>query len=238
MEPNKTQDDSAEFYCGECSATVALDDKICPKCGADVSQLDEDNDEKPLSAEASKKQNKPDYPIYHPWRRFFARMVDISFFGKIPFLGILYLALVILPRQTGAAMLSIFTFVPFFEVMLLCLLWIPIEALLLNKFGTTPGKWLFGINISPASGVHLSYSLAIDRTARVMSQGVGMGFPFLTVITSILGYRRLTDTGTTLWDAATHCKVQHKDWNTLRYVICFISAILTIALNAWLNMPK
>ncbi len=40
------------------------------------------------------------------------------------------------------------------------LLWVPVEALLISKWGTTPGKALFGLNVRGAKGELLTYSEA------------------------------------------------------------------------------
>lgn len=56
---------------------------------------------------------------------------------------------------------------PFFYLFLAIsvpLCWVPIEAFCLSKWGTTPGKHLFGIAISQESGDKLSFSQALKRS--------------------------------------------------------------------------
>jgi hypothetical protein len=43
------------------------------------------------------------------------------------------------------------------------LLWVPIEAFLISKWGTTPGKALLGLSVRDALGFKLPYSLALRR---------------------------------------------------------------------------
>ena len=43
MNENQSKINDSEIYeCEECGAEVKIDDKICPKCGADISEIDED----------------------------------------------------------------------------------------------------------------------------------------------------------------------------------------------------
>ncbi|MES2122595.1 MAG: RDD family protein, partial [Chlamydiota bacterium] len=45
------------------------------------------------------------------------------------------------------------------------LLWMPLEALCLSKWGTTPGKYLFGITVLEGEGIKLSFRKALKRAA-------------------------------------------------------------------------
>ena len=46
MEEEKTNSDESESYeCLECGADVKIDDRICPKCGADISEIEEEEQE-------------------------------------------------------------------------------------------------------------------------------------------------------------------------------------------------
>jgi hypothetical protein len=49
----------------------------------------------------------------------------------------------------------------------------------------------------------LSFSEALNRSFLVFVQGVGLGIPFVALFTQLFAYRRLTKTGTTLWDTST-----------------------------------
>ena len=42
MKGNQSNDEYVYYECGECGAEVSIDDKICPKCGADISEIDEE----------------------------------------------------------------------------------------------------------------------------------------------------------------------------------------------------
>ncbi len=50
MENNKRY----KYYCSECGAEISIDDKICPKCGADVSEINEDESKNDIEQKTSK----------------------------------------------------------------------------------------------------------------------------------------------------------------------------------------
>jgi hypothetical protein len=103
-------------------------------------------------------------------------------------------------------------------------------------FGTTPAKWLFGIRVAHADGNVLSFSESLNRSFLVFVQGVGLGIPFVALFTQLFAYRRLTKTGTTLWDTSSSAVVLHKKWGVFRALACtaavFVVLILISALNA------
>ena len=125
---------------------------------------------------------------------------------------------------------------PIIASVVLYLIWLPAEALLLSLFGTTPAKWLFGIQVAHPGGNLLSFAAALNRSFLVFVQGVGFGIPFVALFTQLFAYRRLTKTSTTLWDTSTTAVVLHKKWGVFRALACtaavFAVLILISALNA------
>lgn len=171
---------------------------------------------------------------HHPWRRFFARGIDLSIFGLIPFVALCWAVVYYFPNKAMGFAEAIQN--PFIVTILLVGLWIPIEANLLSVLGNTPGKWLFGISVRSTSGSSLSFSQALERSFRVAIQGLGLGIPVLSLFTQLFAYRRLTKTGTSLWDSATECVVTHKIWGVGRAVACagsviFVYVIMTLIMT-------
>lgn len=125
---------------------------------------------------------------------------------------------------------------PIVGSLVLYLIWLPAEAVLLSLFGTTPAKWMFGIKVAHPGGGLLSFSESLNRSFLVFVQGVGLGIPFVALFTQLFAYRRLTKTGTTLWDTSTSAAVLHKKWRVFRALACtaavFAVLILISALNA------
>jgi uncharacterized RDD family membrane protein YckC len=171
---------------------------------------------------------------HHPWRRLFARTVDICTAGFVLFMLLIFAFSATMPEQAAGFAKAIEN--PIIASVVLYLIWLPAEALLLSLFGTTPAKWLFGIRVAHPGGDLLSFAEAVNRSFLVFVQGVGFGIPFVALFTQLFAYRRLTKTGTTLWDTSTRAVVLHQKWGVLRALACtaavFVVLILMSALNA------
>ena len=171
---------------------------------------------------------------HHPWRRLFARTVDICTAGFLLFLILIFAFSATMPEQAAGFAKAIEN--PIVASVVLYLIWLPAEAVLLSLFGTTPAKWLFGIKVAHPGGDLLSFSESLNRSFLVFVQGVGFGIPFVALFTQLFAYRRLTKTGTTLWDTSTSAEVLHRKWGVFRALMCtaavFAVLILMSALNA------
>ena len=123
-----------------------------------------------------------------PWplRRFFSRMIDLL----IAWILIMELCIVFVPRLADepSELLWIVTGAA----------WIPIEALLLTFWGTTPGKWLLKSRVENVAT--MTYWAALDRSFTVFCWGLGCLIPVVSVLCCAVGYQDLADTGITRWD--------------------------------------
>ena len=118
-------------------------------------------------------------------------------------------------------------------ILLLIALWVPIEAELISKFGTTPGKWLFSIKIKNINGQNLSYTEAINRSKHVYYYGMGLGLPIIHIVTQIISYRYLKKNITTRWDNDKYIPL-HDELNILKIiaaVLLFIIWIITVIID-------
>lgn len=134
-----------------------------------------------------------------PWRRYVARMLDVTLFIAITgfFLGIIlffhdpiaFIAnLTILDTHTawvGIAWLAAF---------------IPVEAWMLLKWHTTPGKWATGLRVIRADGRSWTWLAALRRCWEVFWRGMGLGIPIVSFIAMVVGYKQLTSKGRAPWD--------------------------------------
>ena len=114
-------------------------------------------------------QYVPPKSARHPWRRFFARRIDVLICSTI------WLAVYSLgfrwnpPDNIWISMLNLYA-----AWGLLFLL----EPLCLHFWGTTPGKAVFGISIRDKNGEKLTWYAALERTWQVFVQGNGLEIPF------------------------------------------------------------
>ena len=122
-------------------------------------------------------------------RRFWARWFDLYLYS-----GFWWLAMWAVGQDIEAALLN--PWVMFFQ----CVPWFALEALLIHKFGTTPGKWLLGLQVTNNDGTPLDLAAAIRRSLRVMFSGVGFGWGLLAVFCQALSLFTAKRLGAPLWD--------------------------------------
>jgi hypothetical protein len=108
-----------------------------------------------------------------------------------------------------------------FYINLACyILSFPILALIISMFGTTPGKFLYGISVKKSNGTNLNISEAFSREKDVLIFGVLFGlFPF-SIITYVKSYNDLNKNKITSWDKKLNVAITHtEDWSTQKYLI-------------------
>ncbi|MFH1700535.1 MAG: RDD family protein [Candidatus Zixiibacteriota bacterium] len=206
--------------CPTCRAFQDAEKKGCPNCGHDLTNVEISKKVDNSNIDEGKKFLGGEY---HPWRRFFARMVDVSTLGMaLLFMFAFIVGILFREHAIGFSKALENKIISGF---LLFLLWLPLEAILLSSTGTTLGKWIFGIRVVSFNGKKLLFSKALKRTFLVWLQGVGFGIPFVAIFTQLFGYRRLTRTGTTLWDRSVNSTVTHAEWGPVRVIICTLCVI-------------
>jgi hypothetical protein len=100
--------------------------------------------------------------------------------------------------------------------------WLPTEAFVLSRWGTTFGKWLLRIELKFPGG-RASFAAALKRSAQVWLRGHWMGIVPLTYIAHWLAYRTLRKKGETPWDRAGKISVSH---GMIGFVRGFCAAVL------------
>ncbi len=149
-----------------------------------------------------------------PIRRLIARMVDVLFYAKI----LQMMCGFIVTRFIGGDELTAGLYELLGAVILLGIgLWIPIEALLLSKLGTTPGKWCMGLVLRDCYGLPLTFSEASSRAAAVWKRGqwywMGCGFP------EMKAYHFLMRMGDTTWDLDIHAHMSYETVKPLKFCV-------------------
>lgn len=118
------------------------------------------------------REDPPPQAVF-PWRRFWARTVDLTlctflYYGALALLG----RISVLNRTGGYEILDQF------GVLALLLL---LEPLCLHLWGATPGKFLFGLRLTRSDGSCFSYREGLRRTALVL---VGIGGNLIPLVSS------------------------------------------------------
>jgi uncharacterized membrane protein YhaH (DUF805 family)/uncharacterized RDD family membrane protein YckC len=124
-----------------------------------------------------------------PWDRYFARVIDTIFVGWVSIFLILAIAPDFLEMGSGNLGFVVVLISP-----------ILLNALCLGLIGTTLGKSMFGIRVKRRDGSLLGIWLALKREMLVYLKGLGMGIPFVNIVTLYLAYLSLKEKKITAWD--------------------------------------
>jgi len=142
-------------------------------------------------------------PPKHPWRRYFARVVDSILLIVIPKLLLGLIMVSAYHLVTGTDKMGVLN-VKLLEAILRLIVLIPalfMETFLLQFWGTTVGKRLFGLKVRNAKGQKLSFGEALKRTACLYGLLYIVGFfPLFALIVRYIQLRKLMKSGYTTWD--------------------------------------
>lgn len=127
-------------------------------------------------------------PIF-PWRRAFARLTDYLLWG-ILFSPVLLSAL---EHEHSEVLLSVILYAIFF-------LYIPAEAFLISRNGTTPGKKMLGLRVTDANGENIPFKTSLKRSFLVFAAGMGFFLPVFSRLCPLYALYRLYVERVTWWD--------------------------------------
>lgn len=134
-----------------------------------------------------------------PWRRYWARMLDLTIFAML-------VGIVIGIVAPSAFMPDGMFGTPGGEHLLnwICLpIAMIIEGVVLGLFGGTPGKALAGISVTGLRGAKPSVADAITRNIQIWWYGLGTGFPLVSLFTLIVSYRKVASGQPARWELST-----------------------------------
>lgn len=142
--------------------------------------------------------------VFHPWRRYLARTLDIFIYGMVWSAALAFVFHVRLAARStpGSLLDSVVALV----IMLFA------EPLWLHLFGTTPGKAVFGLRIEDADGKRLSYSQGLERTWGVIGAGMGYYIPVYQLVRLWKSYDLCKRKERQPWDAETSYFIQDTRW--------------------------
>lgn len=176
--------------------------------------------------------NETQAPLKAPWRRFFARSLDLALLSTLFNLVLSFLS----PMKAGNSSL-VWTLLELYTCWLFLFL---LEPLFLSKWGKTPGKWLFGLSVHQKDGSLLTRSQAFERLVMVFRTGVGYAIPFYSLYRSYKCYKIYTEEDTLPWDSDLCYEVKpFRLRSAFAYVgIALFTTILMVLVNTWNILPN
>jgi uncharacterized RDD family membrane protein YckC len=163
----------------------------------------------------------------HPWRRYFARMIDLYIFILVFFffLGIAFPELFAADRTSERQNEYLYAFIGVAAYSIF-------ETFCLNVFGTTFGKLIYGIRLASKVDDQIAFAVALKRSLAVWARGMGLGIPIVTLVTLIVAYRTLLKDGQTTWDRDFNLVVRHRELSVLRWVGVAVAWLLLLSIYA------
>lgn len=136
-----------------------------------------------------------------PWRRFFAREIDLTLNSL---LWSAFLTLVIGVNISEDflvdALLSFLLLSTTGSLFITNVIVLLVEPLFLTFTGTTPGKFCFGLRVTAVDGKRLSYREALRRTWDVLRKGYGFFIPIYWIIRMYKSYKACKNDETLYWE--------------------------------------
>jgi uncharacterized RDD family membrane protein YckC len=173
--------------------------------------------------EQAKKASPPSPADAHIARRFWARWLDLYGYA-----GLWWLAMWADGRNVEAMLDNSWV------ILSLYIPWFVIEAFLIHRFATTPGKWLLGIKVLNDDGSRLSLAQATLRASRVAFLGIGFGWGILALVCQLIALGTTLKLGRPLWDQSGQHHLQTARIGPFRIVMYVI--VLFVALQLQMSV--
>ncbi|SMP63414.1 RDD family protein [Anoxynatronum buryatiense] len=163
--------------------------------------------------------------VGHPWRRLIARSFDQSLYGIIWAVFHYFIIWWHPPNSFFFNLLDSYITLAMMMV---------IEPALLAFWGTTPGKFIFGLEIRNTDGSRLTYSQGFSRMLGVFSKGLGYGIPIYNLVRCWRSSEATLQGEILEWDEGL--SYQLKDTRPLRGWIMAGAYVMVLATAFWIIM--
>lgn len=171
--------------------------------------------------------------VSHPWRRFFARSLDLSL------CSLLWMAVCLFlfrwhPDNTW--LIRLLNSYVAYGILLVT------EPVLLCTWGYTPGKWIFGLAVRSPLGQKLTWGKAVDRTWGVFARGEGYGIPFYRLWRKYKCYCQCKDGEPEAWEEDTSYTIRdtraRRCWGFVAARAALIGLSVFLALQSMLPIHR
>ena len=171
--------------------------------------------------------------VSHPWRRYFARSLDLGL------CSLLWMAVCLFlfrwhPDNTWP--IRLLNSYAAYGILLV------LEPVLLCTWGYTPGKWIFGLAVRSPLGQKLTWGKAVDRTWGVFARGEGYGIPFYRLWRKYKCYCQCKDGEPEAWEEDTSYTIRDtrvwRCWGFVAARAALIGLSVFLALQSMLPIHR
>ena len=183
------------------------------------------------NAEEARRVARSELDRPQPWLRFWARMVDYLWF----YAACLLILAAALPEEALTWLVkAMLAMAPVDSVIFL--LYTPLEAWMLSRHGTTPGKSLLRIQVVRLDGRLPTYRQALVRSLLVFIRGYALGLGIIKLFTMSWARVTLMARGVTSWDERTEMRVEHGEPEPWRILVLIVAVITMVFGTSFLFM--
>lgn len=175
------------------------------------------------------------YKVYPgiPWRRYFARCFDMQLAVAIigtPIFILLLKSFDQLALLSGSIYLDqIFWCIGFLS----CIIYLFIEALIMKLFGTTFGKFSFGIYMLTSSyDRSYTYGQLLKRDFLMFLKGTAFNIPVANIITMFVAKQYVEEdkSGQASWDYDCGFLVSYKRLGRINYFLIVVNILISLSI--------
>lgn len=163
-----------------------------------------------------------EYPdLAGPWRRFFARTLDVVVESTIALLILLILSILTsikIDFQDHSALIIVIMLIPFVAFF--------IDGIIIAIFGNSLGKAILMCNVFRTNGKAMTASELQDRNMEVYASGYALGIPVVSLLAFSYQFYKLKQIGQTSYDLGKFV-VKSKQLNWIRVVLFALIFIAT-----------
>lgn len=155
----------------------------------------------------------------HPWRRYFARIIDYYSVGLICYM---LLSVVLYATSSNLEATTKLVENRFFAAIANVVVCLPVLAVLIGLTGTTPGKLIAGVRVLDRDGKVLGIGRGFVREFNVALRGMGLSIPLVVLICNVGAYNALQADKASSWDRELGSVVWYRPstpWVVLRVIV-------------------
>lgn len=172
-----------------------------------------------------------------PWRRYAARILDLSFFGVIGFIVISIIFYSVAPYSAeNFFMLFNNPSAQIFDLILTVFVGSILTGSIVGVSGFSLGKILFGIVVTDYNGKKIGLVNGVLRDLEIYIKGLALGIPIVSLFTLYASYKNLTTTKATTWDQAKNYKVWHRPSGVAQYLLNVIGVVILLIITTTVRL--
>jgi len=174
----------------------------------------------------------------HPWRRFFARTIDMNLNAFVLILAWTALATALAPSQSDLwTRLFIDQEYKIPSTLLTALFGFLGNIPFMAYYGITLGKWIFGIRVTMPDGRPMGLKIAFKRELAIFVRAYCLMIPLANLFTLAGSYETLKEEGRTSWDRDYSLVVRQRPNSDVQNLVGGVVVILFLVFAIWTNMP-